>query len=60
VYGVLIRASARWRRVKMGEREKNQLRIIREDLKKKEIKVWSIGAEVEGLIVARKKAYGFR
>jgi hypothetical protein len=35
VYGVLIRASARWRRVKMGEREKGQLRIIREKLEKK-------------------------
>ena len=30
VYGVLIRASARWRRVKMGENEKHQLRLIRE------------------------------
>ena len=32
VYGVLIRASARWRRVKMGEAEREQLRAIREEL----------------------------
>ncbi len=32
VYGVLIRASARWRRVKMGETEKHQLKLIRESL----------------------------
>jgi hypothetical protein len=36
VYGVLIRASAIWRRIRMGESEKNQPRLIREDLKKKE------------------------
>jgi len=32
VYGVLIRASARWKRVKIGEAEKHQLRLIRESL----------------------------
>ena len=32
VYAVLIRASARWRRIKMGERERHQLRLIRESL----------------------------
>ena len=32
VYGVLIRASARWRRVKMGENEKHQLILLRESL----------------------------
>jgi len=36
VYGKLIRASERWRRVRMGESEKNQLRLIREDLEKGE------------------------
>jgi len=30
VYGVLIKASARWRRVRMRENEKHQLRLIRE------------------------------
>ena len=33
VYAVLIRASTRWRRIKMGERERHQLRLIRERLK---------------------------
>ena len=32
VYGVLIRASTRWRRVKMTERERHQLRLMRESL----------------------------
>ena len=32
VYGVLIGASARWRRVRIGENEKYQLRFIRESL----------------------------
>jgi hypothetical protein len=39
VYGKLIRASERWRRVRMGESEKNQLRLIREDLEKGEVLV---------------------
>jgi len=36
VYGVLIRASARWRRVRMGEKEDHQPRLIREELGEKE------------------------
>jgi len=32
VYVVLIRASARWRLLKMGENEKHQLILLRESL----------------------------
>ena len=47
VYGVLIRASARWRQVRMGEAERHQLGLIRESLgiaEKEEVPclVWAI------------------